>query len=229
MSERIKRIFSKIYKQYDFMNHFYSMGIDISWRKSAAKRAIPNKDSFRVLDVATGTGDLAIEIARQAAREGKKAHIVGMDFNKEMLEVAKKKIHDYNLSNLHVELGDALKMKYPSGSFDVLVSGFVLRNVDDLDIFARQIYRVLKKHGRIVLLDMARPDDPMQLFIFNTYFGLMRIAAMFADKEAYDWLVYSIGRFDKRACMLKIKRAGFRNVKIENLRSGVAFLITAEK
>ncbi|MDE1825772.1 MAG: ubiquinone/menaquinone biosynthesis methyltransferase [Candidatus Micrarchaeota archaeon] len=229
MSERINHIFSKIYRQYDFMNHFYSMGIDISWRKSAALKAIIPKKSFRVLDVATGTGDLAIDIARQASKERKEVSIVGMDFNKKMLEVAKRKIDKRNFGNIRVELGDALKMRYPSGSFDVLVSGFVLRNVDDLDIFARQIYRVLKKNGRIVLLDMARPDNPAQLFIFNTYFGLMRLAAMFADKEAYDWLVYSIGKFDKKACILKIKRAGFRNVRIESLRSGVAFLITAEK
>ena len=91
MSERINRIFTKIARRYDLMNHLFSMGVDFSWRKRAAEMALMDRQSYRVLDVAAGTGDLTMMIERMCNRRGKDVKVVGADFNAEMLEVAREK------------------------------------------------------------------------------------------------------------------------------------------
>ena len=229
LSERIRELFDGISPHYDFMNHFLSMGTDKSWRRAAAIAAVMPKSEYSVLDVATGTADLAIEVYKQAAARGKTVSITGMDFSNKMLEIASKKVSALHISCISLESGDALRMKYPDASFDVVTTAFSLRNFDDLGAFVAEVHRVLKSDGRFVFLEMAAPDSGAQRAFFSLYSVLMRAAGRLVRRGAYTWLVSSIKRFDKARLMRMLTDAGFRNVERRNLVSGIAFIATGEK
>ncbi len=230
MSERIQKLFTDYHGKYDRANHVYSLGVDIGWRKEAAKEAMIAKESCMVLDIATGTADVAMMIAQDAARMGKKVEITGVDFNKEMLQVGKEKVEKAGLTNVSLETGDALSMDLPDSSFDVATCAFALRNFDDLGRFFNELYRVLKKDGKFVILEMGNPDRAYQRAIFYAYFGiLMRPLGYVLGIDAYKWLLYSIRHFDKKSAVSMLKSRGFRDVKTRELATGVGFLITGFK
>jgi demethylmenaquinone methyltransferase/2-methoxy-6-polyprenyl-1,4-benzoquinol methylase len=229
MSERINSLFSDISSNYDTMNHVLSFGIDTLWRRKAAKAALLPGRSYRVLDIATGTGDLAIAVRKAAVSHSKSADITAMDFNLDMLKIAKSKASNYNIKDIKFETGDALKMKYMDESFDVLTSAFALRNFDDLDSFLKEAYRILRPNGKVVFLDMAIPDSFFEREFFRLYSRFMLIAGSLVDVGAYAWLVKSIKNFDKKRLAQLAAKNKFKNVKITNLTSGIAYLLTAEK
>lgn len=236
MSEDINKMFSKIYLQYDRMNHLFSFGIDKEWRREAAKESILNLRKYKAIDVAAGTGDLSIEIAKLAGKEGKDVTICASDFNKDMLQVAKGKLERKRLKNIYIKVEDAYNLKQKSGSFDLLASGFGLRSFRyskrgeaGLRKFIAESYRVLKKNGKVVLLDMAMPDGGFQRTFFQGYSVMMKFTGSFVDSKTYGWLVDTIRDFDKQKLLATMKAAGFRNVKIRNLKSGIAFIATGEK
>ncbi len=206
-------------------NHLFSLGIDIGWRKEAAKEAMIDKSEFKVLDLATGTGDLALAINKQAKRQDKKVYIVGTDFNKPMLNHAKQK--SKGISNMRFAIGDALDIKYPDSSFDVITTAFSLRNFDNLGTFSKEMKRVLKKGGKFVLLDMARPENN-QVFTIG-YFKVISFVGSSVNPGAYRWLTSSIWAFDKQKMVSMLKKHGFKDIKLRNLRSGIAFIITGRK
>lgn len=228
MSRIVKERFSKLAKGYDFFNHFFSMGIDVEWRDDAAKEAMLGKKAFSVLDSTTGTGDLAFAVYRQAVKRGKKVRIFGTDFTPQMLEIAKEKAKQMGIKAISFRLGDSLKTGYKNNSFDVITTAFSLRNFDDVGAFILESRRILKSNGRLVLLEMALPDKPMQRFKFRTYSYFLRFMSLFTD-PAYNWLVDSINKFDKHALAEKVRASGFRHVRMRELDAGVAFLLTAEK
>jgi len=223
----VQERFDSIHRHYDLFNHLFSMGVDVGWRKAAAKEAMLDKKTFRVLDVATGTGDLAIAISRLASLEGKRALITGMDFNKPMLEHARHKTKAMDISGIKLEVGDALHIKHPKSTFDVVASGFAMRSFDSLDRFADEAYRVMKKGGKLVMLDMGRPDKPMPMM--GAYFRGINAVGGITGKPAYKWLTYSIMKFDKHKVAAIFAKHGFKNVKVRELRTGIAFIITANK
>ena len=229
MSDRINAIFSSVYRRYDLMNHLFSLGIDRSWRSAAAAEAVHSGTKISVLDVATGTGDLAIAIGRLAARRKAEVSITAMDFNKDMLGVARAKAARLGMDAIKFEEGDALSMKYESGSFDVLVSAVGLRNFDDLAKFSSEALRVLKPGGRAVLVDMALPDSRAGRYFFAAYSKIMKAVGSSVSKDAYSWLVYSISKFDKRRLMHILEDAGFKDLSIKSLRSGMAFMACGAK
>lgn len=228
MSEEINKMFSSIHKKYDFMNHALSLGMDNVWRAKAARESIVGKKQYSVLDVAAGTGDLAIAIKRECDRNGKEVKVIGVDFNKDMLGVAREKVRAKNLP-ISFEIGDALKLEFPDGSFDVITSGFALRDFDDLDGFVRESFRVLNKGGKIVLMDMAKPDNGLSRYFFSFYSRIMLLEGMLADRNAYSFLVNTIKEFDKGRVAKVLEKNGFCNVKIMELPTRVAFIITAVK
>ncbi len=229
MSEEVRRRFSRIASKYDFMNHFLSMGVDRKWRAAAAGEAMLDKKRYRVLDVATGTGDLALAIDHLAKDKGKDVEIVATDFTPAMLKFANEKVGKQELKNIRIEVDDVMHMKQPAASFDVVTAGFLLRSLDDLDGFIREVRRVLKKGGKVILLDMATPETPHQKRFFRQYSYFMRFVALFSDREAYNWLVDSINRFDKKGLLKKMRNQGFRKVITRPLSSGIGFIVTAEK
>ncbi len=230
MSERIRKLFSEYHGKYDSANHIYSLGIDISWRKEAVKEAMLNKRSFNILDVATGTADVAIMLAEEAMRNGRRVEITGIDFNNEMLKTGRKKVARKNLGNISLLQGDALSMGLADSSYDVATCAFALRNFDDLRVFFKELHRVLRKNGKFVILEMGNPDDPVLRAVFQFYFGvLMRPLGYIMGIDAYKWLLYSITRFDKKSAVRMLKDEGFRGVKTRELAMGVGFLITGTK
>ena len=227
MNKDTKERFDRIHRHYDFFNHLFSFGLDISWRAEAARESVMPSRSYKVLDVATGTGDFAIAISRAASSRGKTANITGMDMNGNMLAHARSKIASAGLADISVEKGDAMNMRYEDASFDVVTSAFALRNFDSVDRFAEETYRVMKKGGRFVMVDMAMPDR--NAGAARAYFKVIEAVGSVVGKKAYKWLTYSIINFDKEAAAKKFRKSGFSEVKVRSLRSGIAFMITGRK
>ncbi|MEM3839119.1 MAG: ubiquinone/menaquinone biosynthesis methyltransferase [Candidatus Micrarchaeaceae archaeon] len=228
MSQYINSIFTEVASKYDSVNTLSSLGIIVLWRKSAAREAVISKRSYRLLDIATGTGELAIEIDRLARKLGRSVEITAMDFNRGMLSVAARKVRERGLG-IKVEQGDAMDLKYKDGQFDVVTSSFALRNVDSLERFAKESYRVLRKGGKFVFMDMGRPDSAISRAVIRAYWLAVSPIGRYADPEAFKWLVESTSKFDKYKFASILRKAGFRNIKIKNEITGAAFMITGNK
>ena len=210
------------------MNHVMSLGFDTLWRNIAARESLIDKKSYSVLDIAAGTGDLSFAIGRLSRSEGKKATITGVDFNNDMLKIAKKKAVKLG-QKINFETGDALKLRFPDNRFDVVASAFGLRNFDSLNRFAEEAHRVLKRGGKLVLLDMAAPKDGVMKYAFKIYFRLILLGGMLIKRKAYTYLVSSINGFDKMQLFKTLKKNGFAEIKLVELPSRVAFMVTARK
>ncbi|MDE1861074.1 MAG: ubiquinone/menaquinone biosynthesis methyltransferase [Candidatus Micrarchaeota archaeon] len=228
MSERVSRIFAEVYKNYDTVNTVCSLGTIVTWRKTAAREAMVDHSNYALLDIATGTGELAFEIMKAADKEGKRVKITAMDFSPNMLKVAKSKATERG-AGIRFELGDAMDLRYQSSSFDVVTSSFALRNVDDLETFAREAYRVMKKGGKFVFMDMARPESSAGRLFIKAYWTVIGAVGLIENRDAYLWLVSSVDRFDKHGFVRILQKQGFRNVKMSILVSGAAFLVTGNK
>jgi len=227
MSERINSIFSKIHKNYDVMNRIMSFGIDVRWRKIAAQQMVKGIDqNSRILDIATGTGDLAIAIYDFAENSNKKIELYAIDMNAEMIEIAKKKLGKRKIS---VMRGDALKIPYQDNFFDAVSVGFGTRNFDDLKIFANEIMRVLKYEGFFVIIDMALPKKKYQRIFFKFYFQIIRFLGYFIDKGSYEWLISSIEHFDFEKLKAILEESGFKIIRYDPLSFGITYLIVGKK
>ena len=182
---QVKAMFDRIARVYDRMNSVMTAGMHHRWRERAADLARVGPGS-NALDVATGTGDLAIELARRGAE------VTGSDFAPAMLEIARRKA-----PGLTFEAGDALELSYPDGSFDAATVGFGARNFADLDRGLREMARVVKPGGRVVVLEITTPQKPPLSWFFRAWFdhfvpALGRVAA---DPDAYTYLPSSVRRF----------------------------------
>ena len=234
--DEINKMFSKISSDYDFMNHLMSFNFDKGWRKEAAKDTIISKKEYNVLDVAAGTGDLAIAVSKMAEDNGKKVSIYAYDFNKDMLAIADKKFKKEGMKNIKIEHGNAFKINHKTSSFDIVISGFGLRSFfyskggkKNLQKFISESYRVLKPDGKIILLDMAMPDKKHQKAFFRAYSLAMLAMGSFIDRETYAWLVRTIKLFDKKGLVSIMGSSGFKKIQTRSLRSGIAYIVTAQK
>lgn len=228
MSKKIERIFSKIHGNYDFMNHVMSFGIDRTWRNKIVKMALDHVDNVKILDVATGTGDLALDFVKFSKVQGKNIDIIGIDINKDMLSVAQKKIDSRGVT-INIKIDDALKTSFPSDYFDIITSAFGMRNFDNLEMFASEVMRILNDNGTFVLADMSVPSKKYQRLFFKPYLFVIRFIGFFVDKESYDWLVYSIQKFDFNKVKRIFEKQGFKDVKITPLNFGITSVITGKK
>ncbi|MGC8545885.1 MAG: ubiquinone/menaquinone biosynthesis methyltransferase [Athalassotoga sp.] len=227
MSERINSIFSKIHKNYDAMNRIMSFGIDVRWRKIAAEKVIEGLgENSRILDIATGTGDLTLAIYDLAENSNKKIELYAMDMNEKMIEIARKKFGNRKINLMR---GDALKIPYPDNFFDVVSVGFGTRNFDDLKIFSDELMRVLKDGGFFVIIDMALPKKKYQRMFFKFYFQIIRLWGHFIDRESYEWLISSIEHFDFEKFKVILEKSGFENVRYNPLNFGITYVIVGEK
>ena len=150
--ETVRAMFDSIAWKYDFLNHFLSLGIDKRWRKKVTKIVLEDKHS-KILDVATGTGDLAIAIAKKA----RQSEIVAVDMSKEMLKIAETKISERGFSNITVMEQDALDMVFEDGFFDVVTISFGVRNFEDLNKGLSELSRVVKSGGRVIVMEVSTP------------------------------------------------------------------------
>jgi demethylmenaquinone methyltransferase/2-methoxy-6-polyprenyl-1,4-benzoquinol methylase len=204
---QVRAMFDRIARVYDRMNSVMTAGMHHRWRGRAADMANVGPGS-RALDVATGTGDLAIELA------GRGAAVVGLDFSERMLELARGKAR--RIQSLDFVQGNALDLHYPDGSFDAVTVGFGARNFDDLDRGLRELARVTRPGGRVVILEITTPQKPPLSWFFRLWFdrvvpGLGRFAG---DSDAYSYLPSSVRRFPgPRELAERMVGAGLHDVR----------------
>jgi demethylmenaquinone methyltransferase/2-methoxy-6-polyprenyl-1,4-benzoquinol methylase len=190
---QVRAMFDRIAGVYDRMNAVMTAGLDRRWRSRAADLAAVGPGD-RVLDVATGTGDLALELARRVAPDGE---VVGSDFAEAMLERAREKAA--GRPDVHFEWGDALALDYPDDAFAAATVAFGARNFADLHRGLAEMARVVRRGGRVVVLEITTPQTPPLSWFYGLWFdrivpGLGRVAG---DQDAYSYLPNSVKRFPR--------------------------------
>jgi len=220
--KQVEGMFNSIAGHYDFLNHFLSMGIDRCWRKRAIKIISRHLHPQFILDVATGTGDLAI-----ASLKLNPLKVTGIDISDGMLELGRKKINDRGLSD-KIELlkGDSELLSFPDQTFDVAMSAFGVRNFENTFSGLSEMYRVLKRGGMIMILEFSKPSAFPFRQIFNFYFLAILPwigRKVSGDKSAYSYLPESVQQFpDNEAFLTLLREAGFTGEKQKKLTGGIA-------
>tara|TARA_B100002051_G_C16566300_1_gene550249 strand:+ start:110 stop:847 length:738 start_codon:yes stop_codon:yes gene_type:complete len=225
---KVRQMFDKISSNYDLMNRIISAGVDIKWRKNVVKLIAPKKPK-KILDVATGTGDLAIALGETHATE-----IVGIDISEGMLEIGKKKVRKSPwYKNIKMKIGDAEKISYPDNYFDAVTVSFGVRNFENLDKGLMEIFRVLQPGGELIVLETAVPQNFLlhQLYKLYTYYVLPIIGSFFSkDKSAYKYLSSSANTFPfGKAFNNILEKNGFIVKEFIPQSFGVASIYRAKK
>jgi demethylmenaquinone methyltransferase/2-methoxy-6-polyprenyl-1,4-benzoquinol methylase len=226
--EQVTKMFDTISGDYDGLNRVISFGIDIKWRKKVVKLVKANNPKT-VLDIATGTGDLAINLAETNAEK-----IIGLDISNGMLEIGKQKIKKKKLeSKIEMVLGDSENMPFEDNTFDAITVAFGIRNFETLEKGLKEILRVLKPDGTFVILETSMPDKTpfKQGYNFYTKNILPLIGRMFSkDRSAYKYLCESASVFPYGEALNNIlHKIGFINVKDFPQTFGVATIYTSSK
>jgi demethylmenaquinone methyltransferase/2-methoxy-6-polyprenyl-1,4-benzoquinol methylase len=221
-------MFSGIARRYDLLNHLLSGNVDKRWRRKAA-RALESSliEGARVLDVACGTGDLSLVLAEAGA-----ARVIGLDFCRPMLEIARRKADADSRSIPFVE-GDALRLPFADETFDAVTIAFGLRNLAGVADGLRELRRVLKPGGRLAVLEFSSPVVPGFKALFRFYFTrvLPHIGGLVSgSRGAYEYLPDSVSRFPDQKRLAELMRAeGFERVEYSNLTGGIAALHTGTR
>jgi demethylmenaquinone methyltransferase/2-methoxy-6-polyprenyl-1,4-benzoquinol methylase len=226
-STQVRGMFDRIAGVYDLMNSAMTAGLHHEWRQRAVDRAEVGPGS-NALDICCGTGDLALELRRRIGPDGR---VVGSDFSEPMLELARKKSGDQGLA---VEFGwaDALDLPYGDASFDAVTIGFGARNLSDLDKGLAEMARVLKPGGRMVILEITRPQrEPLASFYRLWFDRLVPMLGQLAgDPDAYSYLPESVRTFpEPQALASKIDAAGFGEIRWLLLAGGIIAVHSATK
>lgn len=226
--QQVEGMFDSIAGRYDFLNRFLSGGIDRRWRKKlilSIREAAPQQ----ILDVATGTGEVAI----MAARLLNPHRVIGIDISDGMLEIGRKKIANL-LLNKQIELqkGDSEAINSPSGSFDAVTVAFGVRNFENLEQGLTEILRVLKPGGRLAVLEFSRPRGPFRI-IYNLYMAYLApvIGKIFSkNREAYKYLHSSAKAFPEGETFLHIlEKVGFKDTTLKRLSLGICTIYCGKK
>lgn len=221
-------MFDSIAVNYDRLNHILSMGIDNTWRKKAVREIVGGGEVLEILDVACGTGDFAIGIARAAAPGSR---ITGADISEKMLEIGRGKVCEAGLADIiRMEYGDCERLEYPDGSFDRVSAAFGVRNFENLEKGLSEMLRVLKPGGKLVILELSVPENPVIQFVYKIYFlhVLPAIGGIVSgDKSAYRYLPASVLKFPKPENFCRMMRAaGFREVDCRTMTFGICRMFT---
>ena len=226
--KQVAMMFNNIAAHYDFLNHFLSAGIDRIWRKRAIS-LLKNRPHNTILDIATGTGDFALE-----ALKINPERVTGIDISSEMLNVGKKKIENKNLNHL-IELmeGDAENLQFSDDSFDAITVGFGVRNFENLEKGLKEMNRVLASNGTAIVLEFSKAKKFPVKQLFNLYFNhiLPAIGRFFSkDKSAYSYLPESVNEFPDGDSFIKIlEKCGYKNCRQISLAFGIASIYYCEK
>jgi demethylmenaquinone methyltransferase/2-methoxy-6-polyprenyl-1,4-benzoquinol methylase len=225
----VERMFDKIAPKYDLLNRVLSLGIDVSWRKKALgylKSAQPQE----ILDVATGTADVAI----LAAKMLNSSKIIGIDIANVMLDLGREKIRNWKLENvISLETGDSENLRFAQNSFDAVTVAFGVRNFENLEKGLAEMLRVLRPGGRAVILEFSRPHIFPFKQIYNSYFKYVlplvgRLTSR--DMRAYSYLFESVQAFPEGDDFLNIlSKLGYQNPSCERLTLGICSIYSATK
>ena len=227
--KQVEEMFDKIAFRYDFLNHFLSAGIDIRWRKKAIKQ-LKELNPKIVLDVATGTGDVAILTYKMLKTE----KIIGIDISDGMLEIGQKKIMKLGLQN-HIELlkGDSETISFGDNTFDAVTVAFGVRNFENLEKGLQEILRVLRPCGKLVILEFSRPAQPVIKNVYNFYLNVIarKVGTIISkNKDAYQYLNNSVQKFPERKIFINIlNQLGYRNTLYKTLSLGICSIYCGEK
>jgi demethylmenaquinone methyltransferase/2-methoxy-6-polyprenyl-1,4-benzoquinol methylase len=223
-ARRVREMFAGIAGRYDLLNHLLSGNTDKRWRRLVAKRLQPvlSVEGASALDVACGTGDLALALAKRTG-----AFVVGTDFCRPMLEIAARKA-ETNVTEIPFVEGDALKLPFADKSFEAVSIAFGLRNLSSVEDGLKELWRVLKPEGRVAILEFSRPVVPGFRALFQFYFTrvLPRLGGIISGSHgAYEYLPDSVSRFpDQKRLVCLMRDAGFEEIEYQNLTGGIAAL-----
>lgn len=229
-TEKIESLFDSIAKDYDSLNHLLSLGIDKTWRRRALRHIVDKSRPQRILDIACGTGDFSIAIA-------KKMHpgssVTGLDLSEGMLKVMEGKVAAAGLGDrIKAEQGNVEKMPFADASFDCVTIAFGIRNFEHREAALREILRVLKPCGRLVILELSIPANPVIRAFYNFYFTkiLPRIGGRISgDRAAYLYLPASVLKFPgKEEWMRTMKDCGYANVSHKAFTLGICRMYIGE-
>ena len=228
-AKQVEQMFDSIAPAYDFMNRAMTLGIDRWWRRVAVKM-VKRTTPHSILDVATGTGDFAIDLYRKIKPE----QVVGIDLSQGMLDVASKKIEKYGLNDaITVQQGDCLALPFEDASFDAVTVAFGVRNFEHLLQGYQQMHRVLKPGGMLCVIELSTPRNRMVRRFYDLYtlhiipwFGVLKSH----DKSAYRYLPQSIAAVPQGEDMLTImQEAGFKNCQVKRLTFGTCSIYTGKR
>ncbi|MDQ3292269.1 MAG: bifunctional demethylmenaquinone methyltransferase/2-methoxy-6-polyprenyl-1,4-benzoquinol methylase UbiE [Bacteroidota bacterium] len=225
---QVAQMFNSIAGKYDFLNHFLSAGVDIYWRKKAIDLVAKTKPEY-ILDIATGTGDFAIEALRIKPKK-----IVGVDISEGMLAVGRQKLEKKQISELiELKTGDSENLEFDANSFDVVMAAFGVRNFENLEKGLSEMYRVLKPGGQIVVLEFSKPRTFPFKQGYNFYFK--HILPVFGkliskDRAAYTYLPESVQAFPDGPDFTNIlKQVGFKSTTWHSLTFGISSIYVGTK
>ncbi|MBO6223267.1 MAG: ubiquinone/menaquinone biosynthesis methyltransferase [Bacteroidales bacterium] len=239
-------LFNQISGNYDRFNHLFSMNIDRSWRKNCARLALKlasgmassrnvQVSDIRVLDLACGTADLSILLARKGLK------VVGADISEGMLEVGRKKIEERwkedcaRYPRPELQTGDGANLPFADGSFDIVTIGYGIRNFDNRPQSLKEILRVLSPGGALLILEFGKPRNALMRMLYAPYFkymipGLASALTKGKDKGAYKYFIGSVEKFPKFEMFCKeLSQAGFADVGYKSQTGGISVLYKAFK
>jgi demethylmenaquinone methyltransferase/2-methoxy-6-polyprenyl-1,4-benzoquinol methylase len=228
--QQVAEMFNNISHSYDFLNHFFSLGIDVLWRKKAI-RILKKENPHRILDVATGTGDFALEAVRMKMQD---VQITGVDISAGMIEVGKKKVAKKKLEHaITLQIADSENLPFDTGHFDAFTVAFGVRNFQNLRKGMSEMLRVLKPGGMGVIIEFSRPSRfPIkQLFTFYFKYVMPTIGKLVSkDARAYTYLPESVDAFPSGNDFLKVMtELGYQEVKCIPLSGGIASIYIGKK
>lgn len=227
--EQVERMFDQIAHSYDFLNHTLSLGLDRSWRKAAIDSLKPYAPQ-RILDVATGTGDFALMAVDRLQPQS----LIGADLSEGMLSVGREKVERAGKSDIiTLQKEDCMALSFEDNTFDAVTVAYGVRNFEDLDRGLREMLRVLKPGGRLVIIELTSPVRfPMkQLFWLYAHVWMPLVGKLVSrDSRAYSYLPATMEAFPQGEMMQGIiEKAGFQSVKFRRFTFGLSTLYTAEK
>jgi demethylmenaquinone methyltransferase/2-methoxy-6-polyprenyl-1,4-benzoquinol methylase len=226
---QVKRMFETIAFSYDFQNSFLSLRRDLYWRRALAQ-SIKVGDMSLILDMATGTAEVAIEICRRH----RGAKVVGVDFSPRMIAIGKKKVSSRDLADrIHLSLGDGRRLPVKSGCFDAATIAFGIRNIEERHQALAEFNRILKRGGQLLIMEFDMPDDLFLGTIYRLYFDyIMPPLGNLLSKTnyAYSYLADSVHAFPgEKAFLQEIGEAGFTSLEIKRLTYGAAKIFKGVK
>ncbi|NDK18847.1 MAG: bifunctional demethylmenaquinone methyltransferase/2-methoxy-6-polyprenyl-1,4-benzoquinol methylase UbiE [Zetaproteobacteria bacterium] len=225
---QVAQMFDNISKKYDFLNHFLSMGIDVGWRKKVVK-IIGKQNPDCILDIATGTGDLAIMLADLNVSE-----IVGLDLSEGMLAVGTEKVKAKHLSKVIAMIqGDSENLPFEDNRFDAVTVSFGVRNFENLTKGLSEILRVLKPQGKLVILEFSKPESFIMKHLYGFYSSVILpfLGKLISkDRSAYTYLPESVAAFPYGKAFNQIlKNVGFNAIENQPVSFGIATIYSASK
>lgn len=225
--QHIGQLFDRIAGTYDSLNHLLSLNIDKRWRRQAVRMLTPVNE---LLDVAIGTSDLTLEVLRKQ----KAKQVTGIDLSKKMMEIGQEKVAKAGYSaNVRFDYGSAQEMPYQDNSFECVTCAYGVRNFADMDEGLREMYRVLRQGGQLMILEFSYPTNPFIRWGYDLYFShiLPGVGNMLSkDKGAYSYLNRSVKHFPYGDAFCEhLCAAGFTDIQAKPLSFGISTIYTAKK